>query len=265
MVQLKQVIQADAFTALVWRILWERPALRSLVLWRFAVATRNIVALEDALEFTFSRRFGGLFTPIQIRFEIQALCETVRQSRPRTVLEIGTACGGTFFLFSRVAAPDAFLVSVDVPREDLKPWRSVCANLGKKGQNVFVIDGDSHAASTVEMVHRVLGGRKVDFLFIDGDHSYEGVKQDFENYIGFLNDAGIIAFHDINPDYQTRFGKRTINCAGEVYQFWAEVKTKYQYAEIIHHADQDGLGIGILFVGANTEQTLMDSQPKSHT
>ena len=79
---------------LVWRILWRLPALRSLVLWRFAVATKNIVTLEDALEFAFSRRFGALIIRLQICSEIQALCEIVRQRRPRTVLEIGTANGG---------------------------------------------------------------------------------------------------------------------------------------------------------------------------
>ena len=148
-----KVIHEDGYAALAWKILWKLPVLRFLVLWRLAAATKTIVTLEDALEFAFSRRFSALITPSQIRSEIQALCEIVREGRPRTVLEIGTEHGGTFFLFSRVAAPDAFLVSVDLPREDLKPWRSLCAYLGKKGQNVSILDGDSHATSTVERVH----------------------------------------------------------------------------------------------------------------
>ena len=243
-----RAIREDGYVALAWKILWNLPGLRSLVVWRFAVATRNIVTLEDALEFSFSKRFGALITPVQVRSEIRALCESLRERRPRTVLEIGTRHGGTLFLFSRIAAPDAFLVSVDLPREDLKPWRSLYAHLGRKGQEVFAIDGDSHANSTVECVSRVLGGRKVDFLFIDGDHSYEGVRHDFENYVGFLNDAGIVAFHDINPDHWTRFGKPTRACAGEVYRFWAEAKMKYPHVEFVDNPDEDGFGIGILFV-----------------
>jgi predicted O-methyltransferase YrrM len=239
----KRVIR-DGCSTLVWKIL----------LWRFALATRNILTLGDALEFAFSNRFNALITPLQIRSEIQALCEIVCQ-RPRTMLEIGTLHGGTFFLFSRVAAPDAFLISVDLPSEDLKPWRTLCTYLRTKGQKVSVIDGDSHATSTVERVHRVLGGRKVDFLFIDGDHSYEGVKQDFENYIGFLDDSGVVAFHDINPDHRARFGKRTSHYGGEVYRFWAEVKMKYSHTECIDNPDQDGFGIGILFLDASSETT----------
>ena len=235
----------DSYRVLIWKIL----------LWRFALATRNIVSLEDALRLAYSKPFNVLITPNQIRSEIQALCEIVHRERPRTILEIGTHHGGTFFLFSRVAALDALLISVDLASEDLKPWRTLCADLRMKGQKVSVIDGDSHAISTVERVNRVLGDQKVDFLFIDGDHSYEGVKQDFENYIGFLNDTGIIAFHDINPDYFTRFGKRTCSYTGEVYRFWAEVKMKYSHTECIDNPDEDGFGIGILFIGSWPEST----------
>ena len=44
-----------------------------------------------------------------------------------------------------------------------------------------------------------LGGAELDFLFIDGDHSYAGVKQDFEKYSGYVKRGGLIAFHDIRP------------------------------------------------------------------
>jgi hypothetical protein len=43
---------------------------------------------------------------------------------------------------------------------------------------------------------------KIDVLFIDGDHSYEGVKQDFELYSNILSDNGIIIIHDTDPDYE---------------------------------------------------------------
>lgn len=36
----------------------------------------------------------------------------------------------------------------------------------------------------------------IDFMFIDGDHSYDGVKSDWEAYKGFLRPGSIIAFHD---------------------------------------------------------------------
>jgi len=43
---------------------------------------------------------------------------------------------------------------------------------------------------------------QIDFLFIDGDHSYEGVKTDFELYSKLLSDKGIIAIHDTDKNYE---------------------------------------------------------------
>ncbi len=39
---------------------------------------------------------------------------------------------------------------------------------------------------------------KIDYLFIDGDHSYQGVLDDFNNYSPFMNDNGIIVFDNYN-------------------------------------------------------------------
>lgn len=43
---------------------------------------------------------------------------------------------------------------------------------------------------------------QIDFLFIDGDHSYEGVKTDFELYSKLLSNRGIIAIHDTDKEYE---------------------------------------------------------------
>jgi predicted O-methyltransferase YrrM len=76
-------------------------------------------------------------------------------------------------------------------------------------QKIVAIQGDSHSIDTLNKIKRILNGKKLDFLFIDGDHSYKGVKKDFEMYSPLVRKGGIIAFHDIIPDYYTRFGKRT--------------------------------------------------------
>ena len=43
---------------------------------------------------------------------------------------------------------------------------------------------------------------KIDVLFIDGDHSYEGVKLDFELYSKILSPRGIILIHDTDSEYE---------------------------------------------------------------
>jgi len=70
--------------------------------------------------------------------------------------------------------------------------------------------GDSHKPQTMQELHRVLYRRKIDLLFIDGNHSYESVKQDYDLY-GPLTEH-IIAFHDICA---------TVN--SDVLRFWQEL------------------------------------------
>jgi predicted O-methyltransferase YrrM len=79
-----------------------------------------------------------------------------------------------------------------------------------------------------------LDNKTIDFLFIDGDHSYKAVKSDFENYSKFVRKGGIIAFHDI------------IYSEG-VNRIWNEVKNKGKsYRELIK--DSNSLGIGVLYL-----------------
>jgi hypothetical protein len=48
----------------------------------------------------------------------------------------------------------------------------------------------------------VLQDIKIDFLFIDGDHSYDGVKKDFDLYSKLLSDSGVIVLHDTDSNYE---------------------------------------------------------------
>jgi Methyltransferase domain len=42
--------------------------------------------------------------------------------------------------------------------------------------------------------------RPIDYLFIDGDHSYEAVKRDFDQWSGHVVAGGTLAFHDALMD-----------------------------------------------------------------
>jgi hypothetical protein len=50
------------------------------------------------------------------------------------------------------------------------------------------------------------GGWGCRSLFIDGDHTYEGVRRDFEMYSPLVRKGGIIAFHDIYPGPEESVG-----------------------------------------------------------
>jgi len=181
------------------------------------------------------------FTAQQRPVEIRQLLNLLHQHRPKDVLEIGTANAGTIYLFARMAAPNATLATCDL---------SICnpefiASFARRQQTVHSIQGDSTSSQTQSSV-RVVFPSGVDFLFIDGDHSYEGVKKDFELYHDLVRPGGLIAFHDIVPDNETRYGVLTGGWAGGVPKFWKEVKQSFEHQKFIQNIEQDGLGIGVI-------------------
>jgi predicted O-methyltransferase YrrM len=90
------------------------------------------------------------------------------------------------------------------------------------------------------MVKKILEGRKLDFLFIDGDHTYEGVKGDFKMYFPLVRKDGIIAFHDIMPGPPENVGGAP--------QFWHEICNKNKCLEIVRDWNQGGYRIGAIYV-----------------
>ncbi|HZR63587.1 MAG TPA: class I SAM-dependent methyltransferase [Terriglobales bacterium] len=200
--------------------------------------------LESSLHFALNEY---AIKSIQVPFEIARFVEIAKSLNPKRVVEIGTSLGGTLYLLCRIATPDATLVSVDLPAAangDSRSWlsRPFFRMFAKDRQRVVPLRADSHSQSTREQVQRILPGGKTDLLFIDGDHSYDGVKRDFELYSPLVRDGGIIAMHDIA---RHQYAERD-NCYVDV--FWNEIKHRYRSEEIIERQDQGWAGIGILYV-----------------
>jgi predicted O-methyltransferase YrrM len=109
---------------------------------------------------------------------------------------------------------------------------------------------DSHLPVTADAVRNVLAGRDVDAMFIDGDHTYAGVKQDYEMYESLVRAGGIIAFHDIVPTPAE--GPRPRNDldlqGGEVPEFWAELRERQEVVEFVEDWESGRFGIGMVRV-----------------
>ncbi|MGH9467964.1 MAG: class I SAM-dependent methyltransferase, partial [Terriglobales bacterium] len=168
--------------------------------------------------------------------------ELVAELRPRRVLEIGTCKGGTLCVLCRLAAPDATIVSLDLPGGaygggyDAKR-ALVFRAFPRRGQRLHLVRGDSHLPQIRERVARALGGEPLDLVFIDGDHSYAGVKADYEMYSPMVRAGGVVAFHDIvehPPEYGVGVGR-----------FWREIRGPGA-VEIIADPGQGWAGIGVL-------------------
>jgi predicted O-methyltransferase YrrM len=169
--------------------------------------------------------------------EFAALIKLLSNRELNVVLEIGTAHGGTYWAWCRLATPTAHLVSIDFPEKD--EWTARLRGYPRPRQTQTLIRADSHDPQTV----RSLDGLRasVDLLFLDGDHSYEGVRADFESYSPLVRPGGLIAFHDVDS---------TNNPTSEVDRLWAQLRDLYEVREIIDavDAEQSGrYGIGVLF------------------
>jgi cephalosporin hydroxylase len=185
------------------------------------------------------------FHPLQQRTEILRLAEILRELRPSAICEIGAAGGGTTFLLADASPTDALIITVDL--EFTATHKAALKEFALPGQQIICLQADSHQLETVSRVKECLAGRNLDVLYLDGDHSYEGIKADFELFSPLVRTGGIIAFHDIVPDFRTRYGIETPSYVGGVPQFWSELKAKYaRVEEFIDNAEQDGCGIGIL-------------------
>lgn len=213
--------------------------------------------MEDAVALALEG-FGGAIRPLQDRAEVAELARRVAARRPRTVLEIGTARGGTLFLLCEAAHPEAVVISLDLPYGrnggGYPAWKErTYATFARPGQRLVLLRGDSHDPASLRRVEAALGGRALDFLMIDGDHSYEGVRRDFESYAPLVAADGTIAMHDIleNPSDPTI----------DVHRFWREVSARFRSEEIVADPGQGKFGIGLVWPGAPVATPAPSAEP----
>lgn len=176
--------------------------------------------------------------------EIVTFLSMIKKLHVDTACEIGTGYGGTAYLLSKAIEPSATFITID-PRNG---WQKelILRCLRRVRQKMHVIKGYSGDPATIGELGRILRGRKLDLLFIDGDHSYRGVKHDFQLYSGLVREGGCIAFHDIVQDYGMKFGIHTDNWTGGVPRYWREIRHQWVSSEIIMDKAQDGFGIGVI-------------------
>lgn len=212
------------------------PLIAKLLLMNRAADANEIV--EFALK-------NPVIQPAQVRAELRQFAAIVAERRPKTVLEIGTFQGGTLFTLCRLAHPAATVISVDLPGGRFGGgyrWLRVplFKSFAVKGQCLHLLRGDSHKSETREKVTAILGDQKLDLLFIDGDHTCEGVRADFNLYSPLVQPGGIVVFHDI-AEHPPAMG-----C--DVARFWDEIKYSYRYSEIIEDRHQGWAGLGLLYL-----------------
>lgn len=173
--------------------------------------------------------------------EVEKLVEEFKQLDPRgTVLEIGSLHGGTLKRWMEHMVPWGKCISIDmlhdnpiIAAEQKHCHRKVWHEWADARNIAFCcFENDSKDPNIVEAVGMIMP--IVDFLFIDGDHSEEGVRADWNNYGPMVRDGGMVAFHDIVGGHWPGVEK-----------LWAEIKTKYRHQEFT--IAKVNYGIGVLY------------------
>lgn len=118
----------------------------------------------------------------------------------RAIAEIGSYTGASACCFGAAlrASGGGRVVCIDTWNNDAMTegqrdtWQEFHDNTSDFGDLILPVRGFSTA-----VVDRVAGiAPRLDVLFIDGDHSYDGVKSDWEAYKGLLGPGSVVIFHD---------------------------------------------------------------------
>lgn len=164
----------------------------------------------------------------------EALWEVIRCAPPDTkkILEIGVNDGGSLVFWDHLAGPGGITVGMDdggyIDTQIFSMFRPEYGHYVPVSQ-LHIIQGNSHHPEPFQIVKEIFGGL-IDVLIIDGDHTYEGAKLDYEMYGPLVRPGGIMAVDDIYMDERVK-------------RFWDEVTLRKTVS-----SEVPGKGMGIIYV-----------------
>lgn len=172
----------------------------------------------------------------------------IRAARPRTLVELGTHAGYSYFAFCQ-AIKDMGLgtrcFAIDTWEGD--------EHAGFYSEEFFNTVSDHNAAhyagfsrlvrATFDEALAHFSDGSVDLLHIDGRHFYDDVKHDFESWRPKLSDGAVVLFHDTNVR-ERDFG---------VFRLWESLKDTAPSFEFFH-----GHGLGVLALGPKAPPAVLD-------
>lgn len=171
----------------------------------------------------------------QVPEEYASLLLLLKEWGPKTYLELGVGNGGSFAMACFMMQETLSMADA----VDCLAYRNLNIGQCEEEINSFVqtvkdnfIDAEFHNKTTDEYFSSCT--ERFDVIFIDADHSYEGVKKDFANAQKHINQGGLIIFHDIASQA----------CPG-IMRIWADIKA-YNQESCIEFIHSNTCGIGVL-------------------
>jgi len=166
--------------------------------------------------------------------------------RPSTIVELGTHNGVSFAAFCEAVQREkipAKCFAVDTWQGD--------AHAGMYGEQIYTDLAhftSAHYGAFAELIRATFdeaqpyfADASIDLLHIDGLHTYEAVRHDFEHWLPKMSPTGVIMFHDTNVR-ERDFG---------VWRLWDELRERFPSFEFMH-----AHGLGVLAVGAQATEAV---------
>lgn len=179
----------------------------------------------------------------------------VEKLRPTTIVELGTHTGASYFAFCQAVAE----LKLPTTCYAVDTWEGD-EQAGFYDESVFQSVRDINAASYSQFSHLLrmtfdealdqVSDESIDLLHIDGLHTYEAVKHDFETWLPKLSNRAVVLFHDteiMRPDFA-------------VHKLFAELSDRYPCSQFQHSA-----GLGVAFVGGDYDPKILATLLSDYT
>ena len=171
----------------------------------------------------------------------------VHQS-PRTLVELGTFSGISYLAMCQVIKQHSLPThawAVDTWEGDAHtgPYDGTMYKNLRKAHDSYYQNFSNLLRMKFDDALPLFKNNSIDLLHIDGLHTYEAVKHDFETWLPKLSDRAVVLFHDTNV-YHSDFG---------VYRLWDELSSQYPSLHFNHSN-----GLGVLLVGKEQPKILTE-------
>lgn len=175
---------------------------------------------------------------LQEKLECEQVFDLMQDKECKSLLEIGTRNGGNIFVLAHALPKGSMVVALDRGERitDIHNTVKALCRLEVHGYNTHYVYGDSTFKEAERFANK---WGPYDMVFIDGDHRWDGVHNDWQKY-GMLAKK-LVAFHDIVE----------VGCPSpHIVDYWEMMKEKWGGENLWEFkAPRTDKGIGVLDVG----------------
>ena len=168
---------------------------------------------------------------------------------PRVFVELGTHRGDSYSAFCQAARR----FNLEIRCYAVDTWEGD-EHAGYYGDEVFNEFASFHEAVYAEFSRllrmrfdqalKIFSNGEIDLLHIDGLHTYEAVRDDYESWLPKMSDSGVILFHDTNAPEKESFG------VGRLFQEVSSGRPHFEF--------KFGYGLGVLAVGSSVSELMLE-------